>query len=87
MYFFFHDLKLNNYYYHLLAAVVVLLLVFLLLLFFLFFLLFVFSGLAVDRVPVMSVKYPHCTPITPSRRTKLLKYAAPVPGLTLPRPE
>ena len=35
----------------------------------------------------MLVKYLHCTPITPSRRTKLWKDSAPVPDLTLPTPE
>ena len=65
---------------------VVLLFVLLFLLFYHFFIIR-FSGVAVDRVPVMVVKYPHCTPITLSRRTKLWKDAAPVPDLTLPRPE
>ena len=35
----------------------------------------------------MLVKYPHCTPITPSRRGKLWKDAAPVSDLTMPTPE
>ena len=34
-----------------------------------------------------TVKYPHCTPIIPSRRTKLWKVAAPVPDITLPSPK
>ena len=94
------------------VVVVVLLFVLLFLLFYHFFIIR-FSGVAVDRVPVILgkyphctpitlwidavtvraigvpnlVKYPHCTPITPSRRTKSWKDAAPVPDLTLPRPE
>ena len=68
------------------VVVVVLLFVLLFLLFYHFFIIR-FSGVAVDRVPVMLVKYPHCTPITLSRRTKLWKDAAPVPDLMLPRPE
>ena len=35
---------------------------------------------------VRIVKYPHCTPITPSRGAKLWKDAAPVSDVTLPRP-
>ena len=69
------------------VVVVVFLFVLLFLLFYYFFFIIRFSGVAVDRVPVMLVKYPHCTPITLSRRTKLWKDAAPVPDLMLPRPE
>ena len=54
---------------------------------FFFIIIIRFSGVAVDIVPVTLVNYPHCTPITPSRRTKVWKDSAPVPDLTLPRPE
>ena len=80
MYFFFHDLTLSNYYYLLLVVVVVGVFLLVLLFFFCYFFFIIrFSGVAVDRVPVMLVKYPHCTPITPSRRTQLWKHAAPGP--------
>ena len=52
MYFFFHDLTLNNYDYLLLVVVVLVLLVLLLWLFYYYFFLVRFSGVAVNRVPV-----------------------------------
>ena len=36
------------------------------------------------RIVVLLVKYPHCTPITPSRRTKVWKDAATVRAIGVP---